>query len=169
LRAGQNTSISHKLNSTEDLYADREIDVFGKIARNVEAQAYTAEGLKEASDWVYVVIAADVAQLYFDLRARHEKLQILYRNIDAAKKILDLAQTRLERGPTNELDVARAKRGVATLEANVEPGKALIASNGYAIAVRRIPGSAQQRFAAAWCGTAAARPCAGWASDRPAP
>ena len=41
--------------------------MFGKIARRVEAQAYTAEALKEARDWVYVVIAADVSRLYFDL------------------------------------------------------------------------------------------------------
>jgi NodT family efflux transporter outer membrane factor (OMF) lipoprotein len=49
--------------------------------------------------------------------------------------VLDLAQTRLDRGLTNELDVTLAKRQVATLEADVEPLKALIAANGYAIAV----------------------------------
>jgi NodT family efflux transporter outer membrane factor (OMF) lipoprotein len=82
-----------------------------------------------------VVIAADVARLYFDLRARQERLQILYRDIEASRKVLDLAQTRLDRGLTNELDVTLAKRQVATLEADVEPLKALIAANGYAIAV----------------------------------
>jgi NodT family efflux transporter outer membrane factor (OMF) lipoprotein len=49
--------------------------------------------------------------------------------------VLDLAQTRLDRGLTNELDVTLAKRQVATLEADVGPLKALIAANGYAIAV----------------------------------
>src|SRR6202035_2715607 len=46
-----------------------------------------------------------------------------------------LAQTRLDRGLTNELDVLLAKRQVETLQADVEPLKALIAANGYAIAV----------------------------------
>ena len=87
------------------LDAEWEIDMFGKIARRVEAQTYTAEALKEARDWVYVVIAADVSRLYFDLRARQDRLQILNREIEAARKILDLAQTRLDRGLTNELDV----------------------------------------------------------------
>ncbi len=117
------------------LSAQWEIDVFGKIARRVEAQTYTAEALKEARDWVYVVIAADVSRLYFDLRARQDRLQILNREIEAARKVLDLAQTRLDRGLTNELDVTLAKRQVATLEADVAPLKALIASSGYAIAV----------------------------------
>ena len=101
----------------------------------LEAQVYTAEALKEARDWVYVVIAADVTRLYFDLRARQDRLQILYRNIEASRKVQDLAQTRLDRGLTNELDVLLAKRQVETLQADVEPLKAQIAANAYAIAV----------------------------------
>jgi NodT family efflux transporter outer membrane factor (OMF) lipoprotein len=135
LRSAENTSGLSKLGQAGGLDAEWEIDAFGKIARRVETQVYTAEAFKEARDWVYVVIAADVARLYFDLRARQERLQILYRDIEAARKVLDLAQTRLDRGLTNELDVVLAKRQVATLEADVEPLKALIASNGYAVAV----------------------------------
>jgi NodT family efflux transporter outer membrane factor (OMF) lipoprotein len=135
LRDGSNNTGLKKIAEIGGLDAEWEIDVFGRIARRLEAQVYTAEALKEARDWVYVVIAADVARLYFDLRARQERLQILYRDIEASRKVLDLAQTRLDRGLTNELDVTLAKRQVATLEADVEPLKALIAANGYAIAV----------------------------------
>ena len=135
LRAADNGQDLRSINQIGGLDAEWEIDIFGKIARRVEAQVYTAEALKEAHDWVYVVIAADVARLYFDLRARQERLAILNRDIESARKVLDLAQTRLDRGLTNELDVTLAKRQVATLEADVEPLKALIASNGYAIAV----------------------------------
>jgi NodT family efflux transporter outer membrane factor (OMF) lipoprotein len=135
LRDGENANGLKKISGAGGLDAEWEIDIFGKIARRFEAQVYTAEALKEARDWVYVVIAADVARLYFDLRARQERLQILYRDIDAARKVLDLAQTRLDRGLTNELDVLLAKRQVETLQADVEPLKALIAANGYAIAV----------------------------------
>ncbi|HLX13620.1 MAG TPA: efflux transporter outer membrane subunit [Bradyrhizobium sp.] len=135
LRAGKNATNLTSINWIGGLDAEWEIDIFGKIARRFEEQVYTAEALKEARDWVYVVIAADVARLYFDLRARQERLQILYRDIEAARKVLDLAQTRLDRGLTNELDVLLAKRQVETLQADVEPLKALIAANGYAIAV----------------------------------
>jgi NodT family efflux transporter outer membrane factor (OMF) lipoprotein len=135
LRSADNTTGLRSINQIGGLDAEWEIDVFGKIARRVESQTYTAEALKEARDWVYVVIAADVSRLYFDLRARQDRLRILNRDIEAARKVLDLAQTRLDRGLTNELDVTLAKRQVATLEADVAPLKALIASNGYAIAV----------------------------------
>jgi NodT family efflux transporter outer membrane factor (OMF) lipoprotein len=135
LRDGDNNQGLRKISEIGGLDAEWEIDIFGKIARRFEAQVYTAEALKEARDWVYVVIAADVARLYFDLRARQERLQILYRDIEASRKVLDLAQTRLDRGLTNELDALLAKRQVETLQADVEPLKALIAANGYAIAV----------------------------------
>src|ERR1700690_663383 len=98
LTAGNNSQGLRSINWIGGLAAEWEIDIFGKIARRFEAQVYTAEALKEARDWVYVVIAADVARLYFDLRARQDQLQILYRDIDAARKVLDLAQTRLDRG-----------------------------------------------------------------------
>src|SRR6202521_3551734 len=135
LRAGDNSTGLRSITQIGGLDAEWEIDVFGKIARRVESQTYTAEALKEARDWVYVVTAADVSRLYFDLRARQDRLQILNRDIEAARNVLNLAQTRLDRGLTNELDVTLAKRQVATLEADVAPLKALIASNGYAIAV----------------------------------
>jgi NodT family efflux transporter outer membrane factor (OMF) lipoprotein len=135
LRDGDNSTGLKKISAVGGLDAEWEIDIFGKIARRIEEQAYTAEALKEARDWIYVVIAADVARLYFDLRARQESLEILYRDIEAARKVLDLAQTRLDRGLTNELDVLLARRQVETLQAGVEPLKAQIAANAYAIAV----------------------------------
>lgn len=135
LRDGDNSTGLKKISGAGGLDAEWEIDIFGKIASRLESQVYTAESLKEARDWVYVVIAADVTRLYFDLRARQDRLQILYRNIEASRKVQDLAQTRLDRGLTNELDVLLARRQVETLQADVEPLKAQIAANAYAIAV----------------------------------
>jgi NodT family efflux transporter outer membrane factor (OMF) lipoprotein len=135
LRNGDNSAGLQKISGVGGLDAEWEIDIFGKIASRIEAQVYTAEALKEARDWVYVVIAADVSRLYFDLRARQDRLQILFRDIEASRKVLDLAQTRLDRGLTNELDVLLARRQVETLQADVEPLKAQIAANAYAIAV----------------------------------
>jgi NodT family efflux transporter outer membrane factor (OMF) lipoprotein len=135
LRDADNNTGLKKISAIGGLDAEWEIDFFGKISQRIDEQVYTAEALKEARDWVYVVIAADVSRLYFDLRARQDRLQILYRNIEASRKIQDLAQTRLDRGLTNELDVLLAKRQVETLQADVEPLKAQIAASAYAIAV----------------------------------
>jgi len=135
LRNGTNPAGLQARTAVGGLDTEWELDIFGKIASRIESQAYTAEALKEARDWVYVVMAADVARLYFDLRARQDRLQILYRNIEAAQRVVDLTQTRLDRGLTNELDVLLAKRELETLQADVEPLKAQIEASGYAIAV----------------------------------
>ena len=42
--------------------ANWDLDLFGKVRRAVEAQAYDAEALKAAWDWVMVVVTADVAR-----------------------------------------------------------------------------------------------------------
>src|SRR6185437_5312090 len=63
LRSADNGTGLTSINQIGGLDAEWEIDLFGKIARRVEAQTYTAEALKEARDWVYVVIAADVSRL----------------------------------------------------------------------------------------------------------
>jgi NodT family efflux transporter outer membrane factor (OMF) lipoprotein len=135
LRDGDNSTGLKKVSGVGGFDAEWEIDLFGKIAQRIDEQVYTAEALKEARDWVYVVIAADVSRLYFDLRSRQDRLQILYHSIEASRKVQDLAQTRLDRGLTNELDVLLAKRQVETLQADVEPLKAQIAASAYAIAV----------------------------------
>jgi NodT family efflux transporter outer membrane factor (OMF) lipoprotein len=135
LRDADNNTGLKKISGVGGLDAEWEIDFFGKIAQRLQEQVYTTEALKEARDWVYVVIAADVTRLYVDLRSRQDRLQILYRSIETSRKVQDLAQTRLDRGLTNELDVLLAKRQVETLQADVEPLKAQIAANAYAIAV----------------------------------
>ena len=135
VRDGDNNTGLRKISGVGGLDSEWEIDIFGRIASRLEAQVFTVESLKEARDWVYVVMAADVARLYFDLRARQARLQILYHSIETSRQVLDLAQTRLDRGLTNELDVLLAKRQIETLQADVEPLKAQIAANAYAIAV----------------------------------
>ncbi|HZE51785.1 MAG TPA: TolC family protein, partial [Bradyrhizobium sp.] len=52
LRDGDNNQGLKKIGAIGGLDAEWEIDIFGKIARRVEAQVYTAEALKEARDWV---------------------------------------------------------------------------------------------------------------------
>lgn len=135
LRSATNNAGLKSINEAGGLDAEWEIDLFGKIVRRVEAQAYTTEALQDARDWIYVTVAADVARLYIDLRARQAKLEILKRDIEAARSVLNLAQTRFDRGLTNELDVTLARRQVATLEAGLAPLTAQVSSSAYAIAV----------------------------------
>ncbi|MGC2782823.1 MAG: efflux transporter outer membrane subunit, partial [Roseiarcus sp.] len=115
--------------------ANWDLDLFGKIRREVEAQTYDAEALKAAWDWVMVVVTADVARDYLDMRAEQARLAVLKKNIVAAQSGQELAQTLFDRGLTDELDVALARRQVATFQAQVAPLEAQIDASRNAIAV----------------------------------
>jgi NodT family efflux transporter outer membrane factor (OMF) lipoprotein len=112
-----------------------DLDLFGKVKRQVEAATDEAEALKDDRDWIYVTVAADVARAYLDMRAFQQELSVLGQNIDAARGSLNLAQSRLNRGLTNELDVSLAQRELGTLEAGQGPLRAQIEASQHAIAV----------------------------------
>ena len=71
--------------------ANWDLDLFGKVRRAVEAQTYDAEALKAAWDWVMVVVTADVARDYLDMRAEQARLAVLKENIVVAQSGQTLA------------------------------------------------------------------------------
>ena len=93
--------------------ANWDLDLFGKVRRADEAQAYDVEALKAAWDWVMVVVTADVARDYLDMRAEQARLAVIKENIVVAQSGQELAQTLFDRGVTSELDVALARRQLA--------------------------------------------------------
>jgi len=119
----------------QGLNASWELDLFGKVRRAYEAQTYDIEALKAAWDWVMVVVTADVARTYLDMRAEQARLAVLKKNIVVAQSGQELAQTLFDRGLTNELDVALARRQLATFQAQVAPLEAQIDASRHAIAV----------------------------------
>jgi NodT family efflux transporter outer membrane factor (OMF) lipoprotein len=135
LRAGETATGLKSINEAGGLDASWELDLFGRIRREVEAQTDDAAALKAARDWVFVTVAADVARAYLDMRAQQRRLAVLDQNIAAARGSQTLAQTRFDRGLTNEMDVTLAKRQLATLQADVAPLGAQIAASRHAIAV----------------------------------
>jgi NodT family efflux transporter outer membrane factor (OMF) lipoprotein len=135
IRAGDNSKNLQSINQVGGLDAGWELDLFGKIQRAVEARTADAQALKDARDWLFAIVAADVARAYLDMRAHQRELVVLGKNIAAARSNLELAQTRLNRGLTNELDVSLAQRQLATLESDTAPLAALVDVSRHAIAV----------------------------------
>jgi NodT family efflux transporter outer membrane factor (OMF) lipoprotein len=135
LGSAESSSNLAKIAAAGGFDADWELDIFGKIRREVEAQAYDVEALKSARDWVFATVAADVARAYFDVLGAEAQLAVLRRDIAAAQGSLNLAQTRFARGLNNEMDVMLARRELDTLQAGVEPLGAQIEGGRSAIAV----------------------------------
>jgi NodT family efflux transporter outer membrane factor (OMF) lipoprotein len=134
-RAADNSKNLQSIGEVGGFDAGWDLDLFGKVKREVEAATDEVEALKDARDWIYVTVAADVARAYLDMRAQEAELAVLGRNIEAARTSLNLAQSRLDRGLTNELDVSLAQRQLGTLQAEQAPIRAQIEASRHAIAV----------------------------------
>ena len=134
-RAAENSRGLTKTLAAEGLNAGWDLDLFGKVKREVEAEKADAEALLEAREWIAMTVAADVARAYLDMRAQQRQLIVLGENIEAARTAQKLAESRLDQGLTNELDVNLAKRQTATLEADRAPLNAQIEASRHAIAV----------------------------------
>ncbi len=111
------------------LDASWEIDVFGGIARSVEAAEAEIAAAEESRRDVMVMLAAEVARNYVDVRGFQKRIEVTQRNIEIQTDTLALSTSRYEAGLTSELDVLQARaqlestRSVLpTLEQNVRAG-----------------------------------------------
>ena len=134
-RAGENSKGLNYIAGAGGAVGNWDLDLFGRIKREVEADQDNAEALMHARDWVYVTVASDVARVYLDMRAEQRLLVVLGENIEAARKAQGLAQSVLDQGLGDELDVDLAKRQLATLESDRGPLIGQIENSKHAIAV----------------------------------
>ena len=112
-----------------------EIDLFGKLRREIEAAGDDAQAAAAARSETLVTLIADVVRAYFDQRGLQMRLAALQRGVATAQQTLDYVQKRYDRGLTNELDVTLAQREVSTLEAQLAPLEAQISAARYTIAI----------------------------------
>jgi NodT family efflux transporter outer membrane factor (OMF) lipoprotein len=111
-----------------------EIDVFGKIRREIEEARYNRQAAADARDAVLVTVIADVARSYVDLRGLQVRDSVLRAAVDVLQQSQRIVTIRYQRGITNELDVTLADRELATFQAQLAPVEAQIAAAQYAIA-----------------------------------
>ncbi|HJW93589.1 MAG TPA: efflux transporter outer membrane subunit [Thermoanaerobaculia bacterium] len=119
-----------------------ELDLFGRVRSQVKAAKASAESFQASLDDVHVVIAAEVARNYFELRGLQQQLAVGERSLANQRETLRLTQKRREAGVGEELDVARASALVASIDANLSPLRIAIAAhvNRLAVLTGRKPG-----------------------------
>jgi multidrug efflux system outer membrane protein len=72
-----------------------------------------------------VLVAADVARNYFELRGLQQRLVVAERSLANQQETLRLTQVRRDAGAGEELDVASAAASVAAVEASIPPLRAV--------------------------------------------
>lgn len=101
------------------LDASYEIDVWGRVRRQVESANARLDATADDYFTVLLTLQADIAQAYFSLRSFDAEIDVLRRAIDIRRQALDLIDVRFKGGVGTELDVTRAKTEVAQAESDL--------------------------------------------------
>ena len=119
LDAASNTSGFREITSIAGFDATWELDLFGKHRRELEAARYNTEIEREMRNEVVITIVSEVARNYVLLRGVQLRLKLLKQDIEQAKKVVSLTETRYQQGLTNEGDALLARRELEALYAKL--------------------------------------------------
>ena len=119
-----------------------ELDLFGKLSQTSDAARLDADARAALLQSTRLMVQADVAQTYLQLRAAQTELQLVNESLAAYQDTLRLTQRRQQAGDVAELDVARVQTEVAATESEalaLQRQQALL-TNALAVLVGEVPG-----------------------------
>lgn len=93
--------------------ASWELDLWGRVRRQVEAADAQVEASLEDYRDVLVTLYAEVAANYVDVRALQLRLRLARENVDGQESTLQLTKDRFDAGLVSALDVAQAESNLA--------------------------------------------------------
>ncbi len=112
-----------------------ELDVFGRVRRNVESQR--ADTSASAADLaaVQVAIVGEVARSYLELRGLQQRLQVARSNAENQRETLRIVEVRLDAGRGTEFDTSRAKAQFEATQSRIPAFAAAVDVTMHRIAV----------------------------------
>jgi outer membrane protein, multidrug efflux system len=115
--------------------ASWELDLFGRVRRNVQAQgAIVAVNQEDLRD-LRVSLTAELARAYFDLRGAQEQLSVARRNATNQQRTLEVTRQRLDAGRGTAFDTERAQAQLSFTLASVPLLEARVRQAQYQIGV----------------------------------
>jgi NodT family efflux transporter outer membrane factor (OMF) lipoprotein len=94
-----------------------ELDFWGRFRRAIEAADAELDSSIENYDDVLVILLAEVASTYVELRTIEQRIVYARQNTEIQRSSLDLADQRFAAGATSKLDVTQARSNLAETEA----------------------------------------------------
>jgi multidrug efflux system outer membrane protein len=120
-----------------------ELDLFGRVRRGVQAAGADADAAVADLRDAQVLIAAEVARNYVELRGAQKRLRVAQANLGYQQDTLDLTRVRMTLGRGSELDVASAAARRAATEATIPllAAAEAVAANRLAVLLGERPGA----------------------------
>jgi outer membrane protein, multidrug efflux system len=115
--------------------ASWELDLFGRVRRDVQARGALVGAAAEDLRDVQVALTAELARTYFELRGAQERLAVARRNGENQRRTLEVTQQRLDAGRGTAFDTERARTQLGFTLASIPTLEAQVASAQYQIGV----------------------------------
>jgi outer membrane protein, multidrug efflux system len=112
-----------------------ELDLFGRVRRGAQAAAADAAAAEADLRDAQVLVAAEVARSYLDLRGAQKRLRVARANLEFQGETFNLTRIRLDLGRGSELDVASAAARLSATDASIPPLVAAEAAAAHRLAV----------------------------------
>ncbi len=112
-----------------------ELDLWGRVRRGVEAARATVAAVEATRDETLVVVRAELAANYLDLRGLQAQLEVARRNATNQTETLRLAEALRDGGQGTQLDVARARSQLHSTLAGIPPIEAATEQTLHRLAV----------------------------------
>jgi len=93
-----------------------ELDFWGRFRRAVESADANLDAQVENYDDALVILQAEVAATYVQVRTLEERIALARKNVELQKSTLQLSQDRFEQGMVSKLDVKQAQSILAATE-----------------------------------------------------
>jgi outer membrane protein, multidrug efflux system len=112
-----------------------ELDLFGRVRREVEASTAELQGAEASLRDAQVSVIAEVARTYFELRGEQEQLAVARQNVDNPQATMQLTDARLQAGRATEFDTSRARAQLSTTLSTIGPLEAAISRSMHRLGV----------------------------------
>lgn len=112
-----------------------ELDLFGRVRREVEASKAQLQGAEANLNDAQVSVVAEVARTYFELRGQQNQLAVAKRNVENEQATFQLTDARLKAGRGTELDTSRARAQLSTTLSTIDPLEAAVSRSIHRLGV----------------------------------
>lgn len=93
--------------------ASWELDIWGRVRRGIESADANLDARVASYDDILVMVQAEVASAYLQLRTTEERLALARQNVELQERTLQIIQHRFDQGVVSELDLRQAKSALA--------------------------------------------------------
>ena len=125
-----------------------ELDLWGRIRRSVESSEASLQASVENYRDILVLLYADIAVNYINVRTLQERIRFAENNLEAQKRTLELTNNRFNSGLVPALDVSQSKLNLSRTQSLIPPLRQQLieAINRLSVLMGEMPYALQQEL-----------------------